>query len=403
MTSHTKQIWPYSIAFIILLLFYPYVFNVVLGVGTSAIILQLFFLILLLGIIIFKGIRFSYPYQLKVILAFQIVGTILAMIVHPAISYVLDYVNIGIVFALLVMLDSTIGVYNFFRTYNLWILIMALFGVVIFVLVQLGIGPAKEYLLGDGRPIYSWMIGLSNTYLPNISFVRYSGFFDEPGAMAYWGVAALVFNRLFFKNKTYEIILMICLVLTFSEGYYIQLAIFLLLSLFFNNSKKEKKRYITIIVAIVCAIVVFTNKSGNSDLYERSIGRLTNIESSGGSISLENTNRSKMMETARKAFLSEPLFGIGRLKREMGGEYMDDNPYETLAVEGVVGSIFLYLPILYLLFLSISRKDKDLFTCIIFISIGFLHRPFHNYLLYYFIFYSLVYMYLKKDTYEQAI
>ena len=55
---------------------------------------------------------------------------------------------------------------------------------------------------------------------------RVNGFFDEPGAFAFWGMFALLFNKLMFDNKKLEIIIMVSLLFTFSAAYFVLLPIY---------------------------------------------------------------------------------------------------------------------------------------------------------------------------------
>ena len=85
-----------------------------------------------------------------------------------------------------------------------------------------------------------------------------------------------------------------------------------------------------------------------------------------------------MTKIAKGVFYAHPVFGYGEKKTFML-DYMDDNPYETLAKDGVIGMIVLYMPLL-LLFRRSTREQK---YGIIILMIGYLQRPLHtNYMQY---------------------
>ena len=122
---------------------------------------------------------------------------------------------------------------------------------------------------------------------------------------------------------------------------------------------------------------------------------------SGSNLVVEDY-RAELTDLAKKAFLENPVFGVGPIKmQEM--EYMQDNPYETLASVGIVGSIFLYMPYIILLFLALKNRDSLLFRLLIVLILGFMHRPFHTTVLAFFVTYSLLYLYEKTYCRRKTI
>jgi hypothetical protein len=75
-------------------------------------------------------------------------------------------------------------------------------------------------------------------------------------------------------------------------------------------------------------------------------------------------------------------------------EYMGDNIYEPLAMYGLVGAVFVYFPIFWLLFSAYKRGDKAVLRMTIIIFVGFLHRPYHRNLLWNLIIYGIIIMYV---------
>lgn len=51
----------------------------------------------------------------------------------------------------------------------------------------------------DMRPGYFFGLFTTNTYFGGL--VRNAGFYDEPGALAFWGIYALIINKMFVKTQ----------------------------------------------------------------------------------------------------------------------------------------------------------------------------------------------------------
>lgn len=293
------------------------------------------------------------------------------------------------VIILIHIIHQTIGLESFYKKYNRWIFLMAALGTLTWALTTF-FNYSPLYALPDraekGRFIYNY--GLTFAVLDETSSLRYSGFFDEPGAMAYWGIYALVINRLFVKEKWIEIPLMVCLLFTFSVGFYIQLVIYVIL---FSISKKNIGSGIIMCGLIVISMfIIESTKGSNLDfVYEMTLGRLDTMFGNTQDISLDN--RSESTDLAYKEFLSNPIFGTNKLDQNIG-----NNIYEPLALYGLVGTFFILFPFIWLLFSSIKNKDYDTTKAMIVLFAGFTHRPFHDNLLYYFILYSIIVLYVSR-------
>ena len=88
---------------------------------------------------------------------------------------------------------------GFVKTYNLWLAFQVVAGSIGFILVLVGIlQPIFEFRELDMRPGYFFGLFTTNTYLGG--FVRNAGFYDEPGTLAFWGMYALIINKLFVDN-----------------------------------------------------------------------------------------------------------------------------------------------------------------------------------------------------------
>lgn len=297
--------------------------------------------------------------------------------------------------------NSKEGLLNFYKKYNIWILIMAVLGVVAWALVTFAhFSPLYPFIERAGEAtMFNYGLTFTKSDLYYTGMIRYSGFFDEPGAMAYWGLYALLINKLFIKNNRLELVLMVCLLFTFSLGYFFQLAVYLLL---FLSGKSSKITWISVSVIALLVLILFANGSSDNIIFEKSFGRVTETiqesQESGSIFSVDN--RSEYSENAKKQFLSNPLFGSSSSEVAIG-----NNIYENLATYGIFGCLFVLFPYFYIFILAIRNHDSQLLKCGIVILLGFTHRPFHSALLYYFIMYSIIAMYVssRRSLTEQTL
>lgn len=377
---------------LVLFCFYPYEFNSVYlqflpkksyYTAFAIFIPTILFVIMAGGKTI--GNKYLLPFAL-----IQVFGFTLVNIAQGSFKNIFSTsIYIVLAYSLVILVDKGGGVVSFIKKYNIWILIMAVLGVLAWVLVTFfGLSPVSVAIdRGDERDIFNYGLTFSKTIQYGFQTIRYSGFFDEPGAMGYWGMFALLFNKVFIKSRKMEWVLIIFVSFTFSMGFYLQLLVYLIV---FNVNVKNLGTSLVILVTVAIGVALLYNTKGTEYnwFYEMTIGRVETIidaADSAGS-ALETDNRAEMTQLAKKEFHANPLFGSST------GEYILDNIYEPLARYGIIGSAFILFPFLALLFGAIKRKDYELFRLMLVLLISFVNRPFHNFILYYFMLYCLIVM-----------
>ena len=336
------------------------------------------------------------PGRIFPLLLVQLIGFSLCFIVHGQPQVIIIQIVITTLFiSILALLNATIGIVTFFKLYNRWIFLMAALGAFTWALTSFaGFTPfyGVPDLIDNEREIYNYILTFS-VHDSSLTAMRYSGFFDEPGAMANWGLFALLINKLFVKDKRIEFPLIICLLFTFSMGLYVQLILYFI---FFYTQKNNKKKGLIVIAATVFVFLFLsTLKEGLGanearSVYDMSIGRFTAMFQEGrenNSIAAVDS-RKDISDLAKSEFLAHPIFGTNST------EYMGDNIYEPLAMYGLVGAAFVYFPIFWLLFSAYKRGDKAVLRMTIIIFVGFLHRPYHRNLLWNLIIYGIIIMYV---------
>lgn len=379
---------------IIIMLFatYPFVFNRILPTPPIMAVMLLAYCYFIIAAVLRRIIVVRPIIPISVTLS---IGAIISMIATGDVEYYkqLLYIWWG---CITICFIYSIGLKKFLFLYNRMILLIAILGVVsFFMFIVFGDHSLVEFEEMDGRT--GWLAYFTFTNTKNGIFIRYAGVFDEPGAMASWGMFSLLLNKVYVKDNKIELPLIICLLFTFSIAYLLQLVLYLFFFYFKNTPFSIKLIMIITVAAIIGAFMTFIDK--DAQVYLWTFGRL-GIGSSTDF--LEDNNRIQMMEEARKIFLQHPVFGIGTTLF-YGGVYAADNPYETLAKDGVVGTLFIYFPIVKAMFFA--KRNKEILYMIVILLTGYLQRPFHINILHYtmlFLVYMVSYQLYKinKKPYE---
>lgn len=356
---------------------YPFVFNLIIPLPPITFLM----FITLVGSILIKGNgEIGLPKEIVYVAFAQLMGTLLSMFATGDIGY---YKQILYIIWVLLYIDlvNKYGIKDYLFYYHRILTVVAVLGVISFVLSAVfGARTYLEYTNMDGRP--GWLAYFTFTNINMGSFIRYSGIFDEPGAMAFWGMIALIINKLYVHDKIIEVPLIVCLLFTFSIAYIIQLALYLFF--FYGLNAKFKKTIVVIIVIVVSVLLAYHYLDKDSHVYMLTFGRL----GIGSSYNLlEDSSRAELTKLAKNVFESSPMFGIGTTAF-YGGVYMADNPYETLAKDGIIGSFFIYLPLVVALFRA--RFNLEILFAVVILMVGYLQRPFHMNFLHY----SMLYIFL---------
>ncbi len=405
-TTTTKAVksFYFLYALIVMCCFYPYKFDdayLPFLSGKSAIAMIAFFL---LTILLFISRRININTSRRYLgLAFvmQSIGFSIYILKQGGNinAYITQFSMMALAVLLVALIDSQIGLASFFKRYNKWLLLMAIGGTVTFFLVLLGaIGPLYPFVdSSDDEMMFNYILTFTQFDLNTGSSFRYAGFFDEPGAIAYWGMYGILMNRMFIKNERIENLLIICLLFTFSLGFYAQLALYFV---FFRLNTRNIGKTVLLVICLIAIIIGFNLTKGTkyNFIYKSTIERVISTEeqSSSSSNAFAIDNRENQTNEALRAFEENPLFG-GNTKDEL----VTNNIYEPLALYGIVGSFFILFPFIMLVAEGIRNQDTYLIKVCAVIFLGFAHRPFHNAFLYFFIIYAILYMY--KQMYGKGV
>ena len=385
----SQKILDYLLVFIILchiLFIYPSVLPFFLPIPSVTILTGVFIIIYSTIILFLRCISLPCKFLNQCFLI-QLITWIILSFLNKDPVYITRSVFLINSFLVMICMWNTKDSFRLFdEGYVKLITILGIGGVIAFILVLFGyLNPILTYENIDGREGFFYGFSCTNAKLGNL--IRYSGIFDEPGAMAFWGIFALIINRFTINKQYFETIIIICLVFTFSMAYYIQ--IFLYFVCFKVHKVKSFLKLFLFITILISAVGL--TKDSEFDLYTPTVLRFE----MGDDGELNGDNRSSSAKVAKKHFIDSPLIGKGP-NITTTGEYLADNPFENLATDGIIGTIVMYLPLLLLLF----PFNKEVSKAIIIIMLGYLQRPFHQNFMHAFMLYYISYtLYQYKKNY----
>lgn len=297
---------------------------------------------------------------------------------------------------ILIYINIFVGIENFAKSFIKIMVYMGLGGFFAFI-IHLLIGINPLLIVDYSATGTTYFLGLTSTNdyynLEGLRFMRFAGFFDEPGAFSLFAFFALLINKLYFDNKKNEFLLIFTTIFTFSMAFYIVVFVYFI---FFYLKKNNYKRWISILLIVISSFYFFSNYSGDDKsiiaLKENTFERFQD----DGSGDFKGNNRAVSMKADKATFIENPYFGVVNNKNVHGA-----NIYSILARFGIFGSIFYYILLIYGIFLIFLMPSiSDFFTAIkimILITINFFHRPEFVSSFIFVIIYVIVYKFERKS------
>ncbi len=263
--------------------------------------------------------------------------------------------------------------YPYFIKSFIYILIAMGIGGFIILWLHFFIGVSPLFSVNYSGPTNSYFLYLTttNSYTDygDLRILRFAGFFDESGAFSMFSFFALLLNRLYYKNKKAELLLIFFTFFSFSLAYIGSLCFYYLL--FYVNRKNLYKVISLCVFIIICSSVLNVYKDENPSvkrLSELTFERLEKTEDGD----FKGNTRINLQENDKQLFLKNPFFGAG-LDSVRGA-----NIYEILAQYGLFGSLIHYSPyilLLILIFKSSSEVKKEGLKIFLLLLINLWHRP----------------------------
>jgi hypothetical protein len=363
-------------------------------------VLTFFCLAIMLMLILKKYQEKIFDFKIFGVLGIQAAFYLFAAFYHKDLSNFALIIQLFSLFITITFITGYIGFKLFVKSYIYALLFMAIGGTITFF-IHLLIGIAPIFTVDYSASGTSYFLGLTSTNvyydIGSIRLIRYSGFFDEPGAFALYSLFAIILNRVYFENKRIEIWLMVLTMFTLSLSFYVIVFFYFL---FFYLSRSNVKYFIFVVALVIGSYFYLeANKTDESlkFLYDFTFKRFELDDSGSG---LADNNREELSNNDKQIFLSHPFLGVG-LNSEVSGS----NFYSIFARYGIIGSLFYYALLVYLIFLIIQLKREKLifYLKILFlILINFYHRPEMS-ALFTLVFFVALIVYVRTELEEQEL
>jgi hypothetical protein len=250
---------------------------------------------------------------------------------------------------------------------------MGIGGVIIFFLhLIIGISPIFQCKYSATGTSYFFGITTTNDYFNygGLRIIRYSGFFDEPGAFGLFALFAILINKVYFNDLRTEIYLITITIFTLSIAFLIIITFYIILFYF----KLSYFKYLLLPALIVFFIVIkLSNYNGTNAsvkaLKEMTVDRLKITEKGN----LAGDNRYESTQHDKKVFFNHPLIGV-----QKDGMVRGNNFYSIIAKNGLIGSAFYYAFLVYFLIIILKLRGEEqlfYFKILFVIVANFFHRP----------------------------
>lgn len=211
--------------------------------------------------------------------------------------------------------------------------------------------------------------------------VRSAGFYDEPGSFAYVIMLLLIYNKLHFNNKKYELFLLLGGMLTLSMAHFITVIVYILL--FYSYHKKG----IFILTVFLFLMLFFYWWKPEDDpilfhLWDSTFGRFERF--------LEGNDVSRNYNAAFDAF--KTYFLTGASDKEILSNFPDATPttlWYILAQNGLTGIILYLLPFIYVTINAVLKKNLTELKLLFIFFLNFGQRPFYIYPIYFLMIYFI--------------
>ena len=324
-------------------------------------------------------ITFTGPFMIGLL---QFVGYLILYFIHNDIFYLNAILRLFPIYITYLFINNIIGLDRIIRSLLFVFKSLSVMTIIAFILVFIGyLHHVSKFVNPDGRIAYNYILTFSNVIITvgENTLIRASSFFDEPGTFAFYIIFLIWINKLTFNNKKTEIILIIGGIITTSLAFYI--IIFIYYISFYFRLKDAK--YFLITALTLMSLIFYLNQMRLDNpisglIYSLTIGRLSYVGEDNKVI--QGDNRSEALILASKIFSQNPLFGLSPLKIEKNKIFIGANPMGPLAYHGIIGSVIVFLHLIYLFYLLLNPtiwKKGNMIKIKLFVSLLLLYsqRP----------------------------
>ena len=321
-------------------------------------------------------------------------------------SYLLEGVQTLITLIFLVYIFTFFTLENIVDILVKLICVFTILAALGFVSAALNITPLiSSYDIWANKTLYFYgpTVSAAIYSVKGVTLIRASGFFDEPGQLAFFIIHALVLNRIWKHNKKIELILILGGFATTSLAFIISLALYYLVC-YSIKYKKLTIIFCLLIVMISGSLTYFHSDSSLVTFIQRRYLYRIFDPKSNKIIIHEKNSRFSSFENGKELLKKNFFLGVGLSKRE---KLVEENKFGGTSIMnflvgfGVVGSLILYLHVFYMLFFSVKLQNIQFILLILILFLNYFQRPGVNALLVY-TFIVVIGLSLKKLVYAKT-
>jgi hypothetical protein len=392
----------------------PFVFSNAIAYYPGT-IMALASLLIMTGFLVTKNnIKIGDKYILGIVLA-QVLFSLVYALFHDDVLYITVGIHSILFLIVFLFVVNFIGIKMIARPLLAMFVIIGCLAILAVILSLSGVlSPISSFYNPDGRVSYNYILTFSNAVFDfeGFSIVRPAGFFDEPGKLALYITYALIINKLLNWSKKAEWVFIIAGLFTMSLAFFITLAFYLVF--FYLNKKKFISFIIIISIFSSGAVYLINNKDSTEKLSALYKYTLLRIELSDDEDKIiKGDSRTKLVNEALQVFSENKIFGYGRSKSIIDYESLSGNIIAPLAVDGIIGLFFIYLPVFYMLIKSVQpyrsmKNYKKYFNFIaiksvLIISMQYLQRPSISSLLDYILIIIMIYAIVRNSENQSRV
>lgn len=315
---------------------------------------------------------------------FQIITSAIWLVIHFDTGYLNFLFQIFVSLIVYFSICLT-GIKYFIKQFLTFVVVSGILAAVCFVLCILFKLPYySEFINPDGRTGYNFIITLTNVVYDfgGTRLIRPSGFFDEPGSLAFYLIIGLLINDLTHKNRSIRVCIILCGIFTLSIAFYLIIFVY---SLLYFKPRSLPSALLAIFLLTTVSLFGYSNLDNEKqDLIKSfTVDRVQTIFKGKKSSEYDQAdNRSVLIQNSIEGIKDSPFIGQGisyasRPDSKLFGKFMGANLLGVLGIHGIIGGLIFSLHVFYY-FLVCFRKKPFLSVpqkCFLIYLVLILQRP----------------------------
>jgi hypothetical protein len=368
-----KKFFCFTLALLSLGSFYPFVHSYVLFENRKLSITIFFISLWLIFIILNNIYKIKLPNKtFNIIVFIQVIFILIWSFVLDSISIRSQGVNLLISWFFLLLIINSIDVYYFLKAFiriNIISLVLCVVGIILVVLGWAELYSSHQY--NSDRMIFNYLFFfIKREELMGLN-IRPAGYYDEPGSFSFIIMLLLLLNRKFFKNLTWECLMLFLTIVTTSLAHIVTSLLFI--ASYYLNTKKMKN---TILLFSLIGIIIFAFKDRllNSEygqyINSKTFVRVESILNNEGDLS-----RGGGFKLGPNIFKNNLLGSSPEFIKTNYPSYVNETIWSPFIYYGAFGVCIYFLLFIHILKLCLKNNTKESWVAFIIVVANLIQRP----------------------------